>query len=266
MRRFRLTERRVALVCAIVLATLSVTAAWRQHVLQQSASTSPAQEARQDVPSTEEPSDDTSKGGKTDESQSAAQDGAVSHQVSYSFTAVAGSSYTDFARQAIESYAQAHSLQPTADQLINAEVTLANAAGSPILEIGQQVSITQQDTAQALQVAGVVAQPTVANKQPTSSTGTPAQETFTAAMGDSYTTLARQCIASYIQHQAISLSTAQRVAAETYLVQSAGAPLLDVGQQVTVPQAGTSQAVSQAQHLSASEQSAWQLYADAVAW
>lgn len=59
----------------------------------------------------------------------------------YDFTAQSGDSYTLFARHAIQGYAKAQGLKLKAAQIIAAETTLAQDAGSPFLDVGQKVSL-----------------------------------------------------------------------------------------------------------------------------
>lgn len=59
----------------------------------------------------------------------------------YSFTAAEGDSYTVLVRNAIQSYAKTQGLKLGAAQIIAAETTLAQDAGSPLLEIGQKVTL-----------------------------------------------------------------------------------------------------------------------------
>lgn len=268
MRGFKLTERSIALVCAIVLVTLSVTAAWRQYDLGRQVADAPKSqsEANNDT-GVDEPSQDTEPAADSSRSSESESPKASASQQEYTFTAVAGSTYTEFARQALTTHAQAKSLTLSAGQLLAAEVALTNTAGAPLLEIGQQVHVAQADVAQAFAAAGVTdhveSKPSTATQSPS---GSSQAYTTVAVPGDSYVAFARQCIATYLQSQSIAFSTAQRVAAETYLTQSAGAPLLDIGQSVAVSHADVQSAVARAQALSASELSLWQPYADTIAW
>lgn len=268
MRGFKLTERSIALVCAIVLVTLSVTAAWRQYDLGRQVADAPkSQSEANDDASIDGPSQDTEPTADSSRSSASEPPKTSASRQEHVFTAVAGSTYTEFARQALTTHAQAKSLTLSAGQLLAAEVALTNAAGAPPLEIGQQVHVAQADVAQAFATAGVAdhveSKPSAAAQSPSGSSQT---YTAVAVSGDSYTAFVRYCIATHLQSQPIALSTAQRVAAETYLAQSAGAPLLDVGQSVAVSHADVQSAVARAQALSASELSLWQPYADNVAW
>lgn len=85
---------------------------------------------------------------------------------------------------------------------------------------------------------------------------------YVAGAGESLTVIARQAVAQLDG----SLSSAQRVAAETRLAQQAGGQLLDISQNVAISKESVSQAVEWAKSLTEEQQLAWQPYADLVAW
>lgn len=58
--------------------------------------------------------------------------------------------------------------------------------------------------------------------------------TFVAQPGDSYTLLARQAIASYLDQNQISATDQQKLIAEINLTNSAGAPYLEIGDQISI--------------------------------
>lgn len=89
---------------------------------------------------------------------------------------------------------------------------------------------------------------------------TPKQYAFTAKEGDSYTVLARSAVQSYAKTQGLKLQTAQIIAAETFLAQEAGSPLLDIGQKVTLKTTAVHNAVKKAQALNAEQLTAWETY------
>lgn len=84
--------------------------------------------------------------------------------------------------------------------------------------------------------------------------------TYTAKMGGSYTKMARDVVMAYNEATDSGLSRAQIVAAETFLTQDAGAPLLEVGQVVKFDGKVVGAAVEKAQALNAHEVAAWQVY------
>ncbi len=181
----------------------------------------------------------------------------------YAYTAAAGDSYTLFARDAVQQYAKAHSLALTYDQALQAEATLATNAGSPLLEIGQGVTIEQRDVAAVL---GTVNHTHTA-KDTSSASPTASKRdngntySYTTIAGDSYTALARTAIASYASAQKLGLTGAQRIAAEANLVTAAGSPELAIGQVVTFSTVSLKNATDIAKSLSPSELAAWQPYA-----
>ncbi len=89
-----------------------------------------------------------------------------------------------------------------------------------------------------------------------------ADYTYLAGAGESYTVLARQAIAKTDSE----LTTAERVAAETCLTQNAGAPLLEIAEEVVIAKADVQAAVDWAKALSSSDKADWQYYADQVDW
>lgn len=85
---------------------------------------------------------------------------------------------------------------------------------------------------------------------------------YATGTGESLTTLARRAVAQADN----SLSTAERVAAETRLVQATDGELLNVSQDVQFSKADVQSAVAWAKSLSDQAKAAWQPYADMVAW
>lgn len=136
-----------------------------------------------------------------------------------------------------------------------------------MLDIGQSVAISEAAVA-----ALVGATTEVSSTSSTSSSDKTSQQTntnktadyshnFTAATGDSYSTLARSAISSYVSTTGTILTGAQRVAAESQLVVAAGASALTVGQVVSFDPQAIKRAVTTATSLSDAELSAWQPYA-----
>jgi hypothetical protein len=180
------------------------------------------------------------------------------------YTASAGSSYTLFAREAVSSVVANQQLQASTAQTLQAEVELANNAGSPLLDVGQAVAISRADVIAALQHAGVKidAQKTQ-DSHGSNAQAAAASADYSAAAnpGDSYTLHARAAIAKYLQANKQALSPEQRAAAESYIVSAAGAPSLEVGQAVVINSKTIADAVARASSLSASEQAAWSQWA-----
>jgi mannitol-specific phosphotransferase system IIBC component len=81
----------------------------------------------------------------------------------YMYAAAAGDSYTAFARQSVQAYAKANSVELSKAQIIAAETTLTQKAGAPYLEVGDKLTIRHADlkasvdTAKALSPAQLVA-------------------------------------------------------------------------------------------------------------
>ncbi|MFC2316976.1 MAG: hypothetical protein ACFNNB_00325 [Candidatus Saccharimonas sp.] len=182
----------------------------------------------------------------------------------FAYTASAGSSYTLFAREAVSSVVANQQLQASTTQTLQAEVELTNNAGSPLLDIGQAVTISRTDVIAALQHAGVKidAQKTQ-DSHGSNAQAAAASADYSAAAnpGDSYTLHARAAIAKYLQANKQALSPEQRAAAESYIVSAAGAPSLEVGQTVVINSKTIADAVARASSLSTSEQAAWSQWA-----
>jgi hypothetical protein len=182
----------------------------------------------------------------------------------FAYTASAGSSYTLFAREAVSSVVANQQLQASTTQTLQAEVELTNNAGSPLLDIGQAVTISRTDVIAALQHAGVKidAQKTQDSHGSNPQAATASADYSAAANpGDSYTLHARAAIAKYLQANKQALSPEQRAAAESYIVSAAGAPSLEVGQTVVINAKTIADAVARASSLSTSEQAAWSQWA-----
>ena len=191
----------------------------------------------------------------------------VAPQDSYAYTAKSGDSYTALARDAIAQYAKAKDIEVTAAQQLQAEVELVNAAGAPLLDIGQSVSITKDVVARALQAAGAVAATSATEQKqtttPTADTnnGTAKDYSVQAKAGDSYMLLARSAVTKHVKDNKLTLTGAQRIAAETTLGVAAGLPELEVGQNVTFTKTALQQAVDAAKGLSIEQQAVWAPYA-----
>lgn len=211
-------------------------------------------------------SSDTSK--KNDEAKSQSR----ADTTPYTYTAVAGSSYTEFARQAVASYIDEAKLNVDADARLNAEATLTDQAGSPFLEIGESVTISRDAVRAALPNAQVDTAKTADTKGEESAkketAQTPAVDTndvtATVVAGDSYTVLARKAIAQKLTQSNTTLNAAQKAAAESFLTDNAQSPAVNVGDVVTIKAADITAAMKQAGALSPDQQSMWQSYADSI--
>lgn len=265
MRKIKLNQRRIAAVCATVLIGLSTVTILRQQGIfdgdQQKnapATGTPDQPPTDNIPSIDGPSSHEDQP-KTSDTPTTSSPSTTAGSP-FSYTAQAGSSYTEFARQAIASYVETQKVTLTDAQALQAEITLANNAGTPMLEIGQRVTIAQSDISTALRQIGVAQ----TKNNPTPNPSAKGDYTATAAAGDSFTLHARAAITASINDHKQALSPAQRIAAESYIVAEAGAPQLEVGQTVTITTATITNAVTRAAALSASEQATWNAWATNV--
>ena len=91
-----------------------------------------------------------------------------------------------------------------------------------------------------------------------------ASYTYVARNGDSFVLMARASIDRYAKSIHASMTPAQRVAAETLLMDRAGSPELDVEQRVTLSADDVKKAVEEAQSLSDDELDGWSYFADQI--
>lgn len=91
----------------------------------------------------------------------------------------------------------------------------------------------------------------------------PDSYTYVVQEGDSYSIIARRAIS---EHGGSSLNAAEKIAAESKLVEQAGWPEVDAGQSVKIDSAALSQAINSARSMTADEQQMWQSYADDIVW
>ena len=278
MRKIRFSQKQFALLCAVVLVAVSVVAMVRQSGWMSDA------QRQLDGNTTKTEPQKTDAADKVDQKDTVKKDDSnaqpvtkeeqpetkVTPQDSYVYTAKNGDSYTALARDAIAQYAKAKKIDTTAEQLLRAEVELANAAGAPLLEIGQSVSITKDAVAQALQVAGAVPATSATEQKQTitptadTSNGTVKDYSVQAKAGDSYMLLARSAVTKHIKDNKLALTGAQRIAAETTLGVAAGLPAVEVGENVTFTKTALQQAVDAAKGLSIEQQAVWAPYAENV--
>lgn len=281
MRKIRFSQKQFALLCAVVLVAVSVVAMVRQSGWVSDAQRQLGENTTKTQPQKTDTADKADKverkdTAKKDDSntQPAAKEeqteAKVAPQDSYAYTAKSGDSYTALARDAIAQYAKAKKIEVTAAQQLLAEVELVNAAGAPLLDIGQLVSITKDAVAQALQTAGAVAITSATEQKqtttPTADTnnGTAKDYSVQAKAGDSYMLLARSAVTKHIKDNKLALTGAQRIAAETTLGVAAGLPAVEVGENVTFTKTALQQAVEAARSLSIEQQALWAPYAENV--
>lgn len=228
--------------------------------------TKPAAETATE-PVVEEPTEAATEATDTDSSPAPATDGST-----YEFTAQAGDSYTAMARQALERYSSKHKVDTASYHALAAEVALVNTAGAPLLEVGQVVQISEGDIAAAVKehkvavaaatttTAAEAATPIATETDNASNADSKDGYTYTAKAGDSYTALVRAAIAQYANDNDTTLTSAQRVAAETAIVTAASQPSIAIGQTVTIETSRVADAVRTASALTAEQQAAWLPY------
>lgn len=75
-------------------------------------------------------------------------------KTSYTYVAQPGDSYTLFARKAVQSYTRATGQKLSHAQIIYAETVLTQAAGSPVLNVGQKESFVESSLKSIIAKAG----------------------------------------------------------------------------------------------------------------
>lgn len=75
------------------------------------------------------------------------------NETTYSYTAQAGDSYTKMARKAVQTYGLVEEVNLSQAAIIYAETELTRAAGSPVLNIGENVSMKESDVAAVVEKA-----------------------------------------------------------------------------------------------------------------
>jgi len=90
------------------------------------------------------------------------------------------------------------------------------------------------------------AQPVTKEEQPETKVTPQDSYVYTSKKGDSYTVLARDAIAQYAQAKKISTTAKQLLRAEVELANDAGAPLLEIGQSVSITKDAVAQALQTA--------------------
>ena len=262
MRVLSFSLQKIAILCAVLLLVLSA-GAYSRHVelfgnlLGSSLSDSSATSVT-DYSNTKEPT--LSQKTSTALEPTLSKSEETAQVKDYSYIAVAGDSYTALARDAISKYTAKNNITLNESQLLSSEVQLATEAGSPMLDVGEKVSIPESSLSQVLGISEISA---VSSES--SSTNPQNQEDAevfeaTAYSGDSYVSIAREAIREYSAANQTNLTDAQKIAAETLLAQAANWPELDELQKVIIDMSSVNNAVSSAKSLSAQDQELWQNY------
>ena len=261
--RGMMSKKRLAWVAATLLVVVVAAVYLQQNPLQLGSAQKDSAARTTEETAKEKTAQQQTKKAETQKATNARE--AANEGTAYTYTAKAGDSYTGMVRQALASYAKANSVGDY-DSLAT-EVALVNAAGSPLLEVGQKVSVKTTDVAAAIEKHQVKATEKAETSEAketaasdSSSSNTSDDYTYTARHGDSYTLLARTAISTHLGDEKQSLTDAQRIAAETSVVAAAGHPELATEQKVTISKAAVKEAVAAAAKLSAVQQAAWQPY------
>lgn len=87
---------------------------------------------------------------------------------------------------------------------------------------------------------------------------------YVAQKNDSYSQMVRKAVQTYGIINKVKLSNAKIIAIETNITQSAGSPLLDIGQKVVIKENAIKDWVAKAQKFSATQEAAWNAYTAGV--
>ena len=139
--------------------------------------------------------------------------------------------------------------------LLGVEVALVNEAGSPYLEIGNQVTISHSQISSALAHVGVDPVPSD-DEVGASKEEIREDDVVIVELGQIYISIAREKIAQ--DENGAQLSPAQKLASETYLASAAGMPELEVGSSVVIESDLLTGSVERASSLSPEELALWE--------
>lgn len=117
----------------------------------------------------------------------------------------------------------------------------------------QEVAVAQETTEET-------AEETVEDNVEPADTAEAENYTYIAQPGDSYTKMVRKAVQTYGIVNGVDLSSAEIVYAETTLTREAGAPMLEVGQEVVIEQSAVQQVVDKAGQLSEEAEALWATY------
>lgn len=98
------------------------------------------------APATASAAEDDKKSTNQSQSKAKAED-------AYKYTAQSGDSFTLMARKAVQDYSKSNKSNLSQAQILFAETTLTQKAGSPYLEVGQAVSLKKADVKSAVDQA-----------------------------------------------------------------------------------------------------------------
>lgn len=197
MRKFQLNQRRVAIVCAVILVGLSTVTVLKQRGLF-----------------------DTARGSDV-------------------------SARAESTAKKTESTAQTAPVDQTANKAADTSTQQTKQQSEQKTEQPAEPAAKTEQTKPAEQTAKV--EQTKPAEQPANTAASTEKSsetlTYTAQAGDSYTSFAREAVASVAAKQNVSLDSAQALQAEVELVNNAGSPLLDIGQTVAISRAAVETAI-----------------------
>lgn len=214
MRKFRLNQRRVAIICAVILVGLSTVTVLRQKGVlfstgQNSSANAHAEPAKKRAAAEPQPKK------KVEPATGKAQNSPVP-QVKPEASAMPASEKKTDEPQLKQPKQTIETKQP---------------AASTTAPTAEQKQAEQADGKKSAEKTSEKTADTGVAKKPSDTF------TYTASAGSSYTLFAREAVSSVVANQQLQASTTQTLQAEVELTNNAGSPLLDIGQAVAISRA-----------------------------
>ena len=214
MRKFRLNQRRVAIICAVILVGLSTVTVLRQKGVlfstgQNSSANAHAEPAKKRAAAEPQPKK------KVEPATGKAQNSPVP-QVKPEASAMPASEKKTDEPQLKQPKQTIETKQP---------------AASTTAPTAEQKQAEQADGKKSAEKTSEKTADTGVAKKPSDTF------TYTASAGSSYTLFAREAVSSVVSNQQLQASTTQTLQAEVELTNNAGSPLLDIGQAVAISRA-----------------------------
>ena len=214
MRKFRLNQRRVAIICAVILVGLSTVTVLRQKGVlfstgQNSSANAHAEPAKKRAAAEPQPKK------KVEPATGKAQNSPVP-QVKPEASAMPASEKKTDEPQLKQPKQTIETKQP---------------AASTTAPTAEQKQAEQADGKKSAEKTSEKTADTGVAKKPSDTF------TYTASAGSSYTLFAREAVSSVVANQQLQASTTQTLQAEVELTNNAGSPLLDIGQAVAFSRA-----------------------------
>lgn len=215
MRKFRLNQRRVAIICAVILVGLSTVTVLRQKGVlfdtkQNDSANTHVEPAKKNSTAAPQPKQ------KVEPATDKTQNSPVPQAKPEASAMPASEKKTD---------------EPQLKQPKQTTIETKQPAASTTAPTAEQKQAAQADGKKSAEKTSEKTADTGAAKKPSDTF------TYTASAGSSYTLFAREAVSSVVANQQLQASTTQTLQAEVELTNNAGSPLLDIGQAVAISRA-----------------------------